>query len=125
MTTPSTILVVEDEPAIRTLYVRMLTEAGFQVQAVANGLEGLQEALAVPFDLILTNSRMPLLNGNEMVAAIRRQQPAQKILHVSGSHGMTSQPGHLPADVPTLFKPFGPDELVDAVHRLLGGQPLP
>jgi FOG: CheY-like receiver len=64
-------------------------------------------------------SRMPLMSGEEMVAALRRQRPNQAILHVSGSHGVTSRPEHLPADVSTLYKPFTPEELVEAARRMI------
>jgi CheY-like chemotaxis protein len=116
---PQTILVVEDEPAIRSLYVRVLREAGFQTAEATDGMEGLEMALARPYDLVVTNSRMPMLSGEQMVGALRRQRPHQAILHVSGSQGMTSQPDHLPPDVPTLCKPFSPETLVDAVRRTI------
>jgi two-component system, chemotaxis family, chemotaxis protein CheY len=119
MSRPQTVLVVEDEPAIRSVYARVLTEAGFQVAEAADGMAGLQMALASPFDVVVTNSRMPVLSGEQMVGALRRQRPHQAILHVSGSHGMTSQPDHLPAGVPTLCKPFSPEMLVDAVRRTI------
>ncbi len=123
MSRPQTVLVVEDEPAIRSLYGRILAEAGFQVAAAVDGLKGLEMALATSFDVIVTNSRMPLLNGEQMVAAIRRQRPHQAILHVSGSHGASARPDHLPSDVPTLYKPFSQEELLEAVRSVMEGRP--
>jgi DNA-binding response OmpR family regulator len=116
MSHPQTILVVEDEPAIRRLYMRVLMQAGFDVAAAPDGMAGLQMALARPFDLVVTNSRMPLLSGEQMVAAIRRERPHQAILHISASHGVTSQPEHLPPDVRTLCKPFDLETLVDTAR---------
>jgi DNA-binding NtrC family response regulator len=116
MSHPQTILVVEDEPAIRRLYMRVLMQAGFDVAAAPDGMAGLQMALARPFDLVVTNSRMPLLSGEQMIAAVRRQRPHQAILHISASQGVTSQPEHLPPDVPTLCKPFDLERLVDTVR---------
>jgi DNA-binding response OmpR family regulator len=123
MSRPPAILVVEDEAPIRALYVRILEEAGFRVAAAADGREGLQMALTTPFDVVVTNSRMPVLSGEQMVAALRRQRPDQAILHVSGSHGVTSQPDRLPSDVPTLCKPFSPEKLVAAVRGTMPTAP--
>jgi len=114
-----TILVVEDEPAIRMLYERVLREAGFQVVAATDGMQGLQMALARPFDLVVTHSRMPMLSGEQMVGALRSQRPHQAILHVSASQGMISRPDHMPSDVPTLCKPFSPETLVEVVRRTM------
>jgi DNA-binding response OmpR family regulator len=125
MTRPPTVLIVEDEPAILALYTRALREAGFDVAAAPDGLEGLRMALAVPFDIVVTNSRMPVLNGAEMVRQLRRHRPDQAILHVSGSHGTTSPPEQLPSDVPTIYKPFSLDALVESVRGLLAGPMSP
>lgn len=119
------ILVVEDEPAVQEIYVRILRSAGFQVAAAPNGMQGLQMALDAPFDVVVTNSRMPLLSGADMVAAIRRDRPDQAILHVSGSHGLTASADRLPEDVPTLYKPFSHEDLIAAVRRLLPPAPAP
>ena len=65
------ILVVEDDGDERTLYGYMLTAAGYKVQAVSNGLEALAEIQVNRPDVIVTDILMPVLNGLDLIAAVR------------------------------------------------------
>jgi DNA-binding response OmpR family regulator len=70
-----------------------------------------------PFDLMITNTHMPRMNGAELVAEVRAAFPGLPILHLDD----LSRPDHgaLPADVPNLYKPFRLEALVDRVKSLL------
>ena len=68
---PIRILLVEDDEAIRELYVLKLTQEGFVTTTATNGLEGLQAAQTVMPDLILLDLRMPIMQGDEMLARLR------------------------------------------------------
>jgi DNA-binding NtrC family response regulator len=68
---------------------------------------------------VVTDSRMPNLNGTELVVWLRLLYPLLPILHVSGSHGESSAPGNMPANVPTLYKPFEIVELVKQAEKLM------
>ncbi|HZN97932.1 MAG TPA: response regulator [Gemmatimonadales bacterium] len=117
---PARILVVDDEPMVRALIARALTDAGYEVIAVANGRAALDAARGaeVGFDLIVTNSYMPGLSGVELVSRIRQDFPELPILHVDDI-GRRSRIGQLPSEIPTLYKPFAIATLRDAVRRLL------
>ena len=107
------ILVVDDDEAVRDLVVRVLRDAGYEVVAVSDGLAALEAAAtaSVPYEVVITNNRMPHLNGAEMIAQLRVASPGLPIIHLDdGSIHFT-----LPNDVPNLGKPFVPERLLELV----------
>jgi CheY-like chemotaxis protein len=114
------ILVVDDEPMVRALIVRVLMDEGYEVVAVANGRAALDAARGaeVGFDLIVTNNYMPGLTGPELVARVRQDFPDLPILHVDDI-ARRRHVAQLPEDVPTIYKPFSIAGLREAVHKLL------
>ena len=117
---PARILVVDDEPMVRALIARALSDAGYEVVAVADGRAALDAARGaeVGFDLIVTNSYMPGLTGAELVSRVRLDFPELPILHVDDI-GRRGRVGRLPSDVPTIYKPFSIATLQEAVRKLL------
>ena len=114
------ILVVDDEPMVRALIARALTDEGYEVTAVANGqaaLEAAREA-EIEFDLIVTNNYMPGLTGPELIARIRQDFPSLPILHIDDISRKRAGQG-LPEDVPTVYKPFSLATLRETVRALL------
>jgi two-component system cell cycle sensor histidine kinase/response regulator CckA len=112
-----TILLVEDEPAVRTLFVRALSREGYEIHEARNGREAVElfDRIGEKIDLLVTDLRMPLMGGIELAQRLRTRQPAMKLLCVSG------YPGH---EVPTLeaeflAKPFSRDALVTKVREIL------
>jgi CheY-like chemotaxis protein len=118
----SRILVVDDEPMVRALIARVLSDAGYEVVAVANGQAALDAARGaeVGFDLVVTNNYMPGWNGAELIARVRQDFPSLPVLHIDDISRKHMAQG-LPDDVPTVYKPFSIATLTEAVHRLLGG----
>jgi CheY-like chemotaxis protein len=116
------ILVVDDEPMVRALIARVLSDEGYEVVAVANGRAALDAARGaeVGFDLIVTNNYMPGLNGAELIERVRRDFPSLPILHIDDISRQRLEQG-LPDDVPTVYKPFSVATLRDAVRKLLAG----
>lgn len=116
------ILVVDDEPMVRALIARALSDEGYQVVSVANGRAALEVARAADggFDLIVTNNYMPGLNGAELIARVREDFPDLPILHIDDITRKRAQP-ELPDDVPTVYKPFSIATLREAVRKLLAG----
>jgi CheY-like chemotaxis protein len=117
---PSRILVVDDEPMVRALIARALTDEGYEVVAVANGKAALDAAQGAEaeFDLIITNNYMPGLNGAELIARVREDFPILPILHIDDITRRGGIPP-LPADIPTIYKPFSIAALRTAVAELL------
>jgi DNA-binding response OmpR family regulator len=108
------ILVVDDDRAVRELVVRALREAGYEIVAVSDGLAALEaaETAAAPYDLVITNNRMPHLSGEEMIARLRVECPCLPIIHLDDR----STTSTLPNDVPNLEKPFDFDLLLKMVE---------
>ena len=125
-----TILVVEDNGALRRLMLRILAGCGYAVLEAANGPQGLdlfQQQGAV--DLAIVDMVMPGMSGLDVAAEIERQQPGTKILYVTAhtsSVAIDSISRRTPDRV--LLKPFDAAELIDRVAQLLqpdGPQPSP
>jgi two-component system NtrC family response regulator len=114
------ILVVDDEPMVRALITRALTDDGFEVVAVANGLDALDAARTAEaeFHLIVTNNYMPGLSGPELIARVRQDFPSLPILHIDDV-SRRGRIASLPSDVPTIYKPFSIAALRAAVRGLL------
>jgi CheY-like chemotaxis protein len=104
---------VDDEPMVRWLVVRTLTDAGYLVDEASDGLAGWEVARTTPkLDLVITDSRMPRLSGPELVRRLHGLNPSLPVLQLSGS-------ARRPMVIPTLFKPFELSELLQFVKELL------
>jgi CheY-like chemotaxis protein len=116
----ATILVAEDEPAVRELVVRLLEAAGYDVVAAEDGSSALELAGSHPVDLVLSDVVMPGMNGRELARELRIREPELPVLLMSGytDQRETTDDGQ-PIDV--LVKPFEREELLGRVGRLLAG----
>jgi two-component system, cell cycle response regulator CpdR len=120
---PPRVLVVDDEPAVCHILVRALEEAGYEVVAVRDGKAGASavETAGVPFDLVVTNSCMPTMNGEELIGHLRGLFPNLPILHLDDlSHPI----GPNAEMVPTLYKPFTIRALLESVARAVAERAL-
>ena len=121
------ILVVDDEPHVRWIIARTLRGEGYTVVETPDGLSAWQliGRAADRFDLVVTDSRMPGLTGSDLIERLRKLDPATRILRVSGSQPKDPVPPHPATDIPTLYKPFLPGELIQAVQGILGEESGP
>jgi two-component system, cell cycle sensor histidine kinase and response regulator CckA len=118
-----TLLLVEDEPALRLLVVTMLEEAGYRVLQAGNGLDAiaLAERHRGDIDLLLTDVVMPRLSGPELAQKLRGLRPGLEVLFMSGyNDSRLIHRGVEEANINLLVKPFTPDELVMKVEELTG-----
>ena len=112
-----TILLVEDEPAVRQLFCLALTRAGYRVHEARNG----QEAMKVfdqhgdSIDLLLTDMRMPFMGGAELAKQLRTRRRTLKLLCISGYAGGSE----LEFSDDFLATPFSRDELLAKVREVL------
>jgi PAS domain S-box-containing protein len=119
-----TVLLVEDEAAVRHLADRILTELGYTVLAAANGEEALRVAGAHGLeliDLVLSDVVMPVMSGTEMVERLRARRPELRILFTSGYPGTAGVDRFLDDDAGFLQKPFTMDVLTQKVREVLDG----
>ena len=115
-----TVLLVEDEPMVRTVAERALTRHGYTVITASNG----QEALDVidrgePIALLISDVVMPEMDGPTMVREARKTRPELPILFMSGYAEEQLRKSIDIANVAFLPKPFSVQELAEAVRRVL------
>ena len=119
-----TVLLVEDDDAVRSFASRTLASAGYTVLKAASGDEALAIAAgAGPIDLLLTDLRMPGMQGREVSERLTSSRPDVRVLLMTGFDDVAAESGTAGAsddpDVPLLHKPFGADDLTSAVRRTL------
>ena len=117
-TTRRRVLLVEDDPCIRVLLERLL-EGVFEVEVRGRGDEGLACAVASPFDAVLTDVRMPGLDGLSMAHELRSRGSVVPFLFCTGSPESVTR-ARLAALQPArlLVKPCDFDELRAALREL-------
>ena len=115
------ILVVEDEPAVRTLAVRILRQQGYQVQESGNAFEALELIRKnAPFQLVLTDVIMPQMSGKSLCDQIMSQRPNSKVLLMSGyTDDALAHHGVLDEGLSFLEKPFSAAQLTRKVRDVL------
>lgn len=121
-----TILVVEDDPLVRSFVLSQLKSLGYKTLTASRGTE----ALAIvdsggPFDLVFTDMIMPGgMSGKELATEIARRRPATKVLYTSGyTDNAIVEHGHLDAGTLLLSKPYRRSELAQMIRRALTEQP--
>ena len=118
------ILVVEDEPIIAGLLSDMLMADGHEVDAVNTGRAALERLAVQDYDLIVSDLRMPVLDGRGLYRALEANHPQmlRRILFVTGS---ALDPGNeeflARTRVPWLAKPFSITELHRLTQKVLAG----
>ncbi len=116
-----TVLVVEDEPAVRQLVCQTLASRGLRVLSAADGAHGLEAARAHDgaIDLVITDVVMPVMGGREMVRRLRAERPAQAVLFMSGYPRDDDGPVDAASPGELLAKPFTPEQLLARVDAML------
>ena len=121
------ILVIDDEPLIRTYLKATLERAGYTVEEASNGEEGLRKFYTFAPQLIITDIVMPDKDGIELIREIRKTDNATKFIAISGGGYIEAEKYLTLAqalDIETcLKKPLHTKELLAAVSELLGAEP--
>jgi two-component system cell cycle sensor histidine kinase/response regulator CckA len=118
---PATLLLVEDERALRGLVATVLQEEGYLILIADDGLDaiGVAEAHHGEIDLLITDVSMPRLSGVELAQRLLAQRPGLEVLFVSGysdSRLLGQELNEKPVNL--LPKPFLPDQLIERVAQL-------
>jgi CheY-like chemotaxis protein len=117
------ILVIDDEPQIRSMVRLILERAGYGVMEAPDGLEGIARFREKPADLIITDLIMPNRDGIGMIIELKKEFPEVKIIAMSGG-GLNRPEGYLRGALKlgascTLAKPINRQELLRAVKDTL------
>jgi signal transduction histidine kinase len=119
---PSTILLVEDEPGVRTFLETALQRAGHRVIATGSGQEAVTAAArsSTPIDLVIADVVMPGMAGPQVARLVSQSHPRATVLFLSGYASHASLPDSLTAD-PSAFlqKPFSVEALLAKVQERL------
>lgn len=118
-----TVLVVEDEEALRTGIRRLLQDEGYQVIEAENGaaaLQLLERTGAETVALVLTDLRMPIMDGRQLAAALVRRWPSLPIVFMSGFTAQLMDLRLVSPHLAFLAKPFRNEDLLAAVRGQLG-----
>ena len=119
MADPFRILVVDDEPAQRELVSGFLRKHGFDVVEAGGGREGVARFKHEPFDLVLTDQRMPDLSGLEVLEAVRSTSPETAVVIMTAYGTIETAVSAIRAGAADyLTKPLNLDELLHRVHRV-------
>jgi len=114
------ILVVDDEPVITRSCKRILSEEGYRVETLGSGRVGLDHALREKFDVVVTDLKMPDLDGMELIRRLRTASPDTVVVVITGYGSITSAVEATKLGVREyLEKPFTPREFSEAVVRAL------
>jgi PAS domain S-box-containing protein len=120
-----TILLVEDEAALRRMVREGLEKAGYRVWEAGNGVEALQqwETSRGRIDLLVSDVVMPLMNGLKLAQELAKRAPGLPVIFMSGhAEDVITRQGVLDAGLELLTKPFLPDVLVQRVREVLDQQ---
>jgi CheY-like chemotaxis protein len=112
------ILLVDDEPLVRTATAEMIRDLGHQVEEAGGGAEGLARLQAgLSVDAVITDYMMPGMDGGALSRRITQSWPELPVLLITGYTGPTDDVLHLPR----LPKPFGQAEIAEALAALFTG----
>jgi two-component system cell cycle sensor histidine kinase/response regulator CckA len=117
-----TILLVEDDEAVRSLAVRVLVQHGYAVHAFRDGTSAMDAVAGMtePLHLLITDVVMPEMNGPAMAQRIKELRPAIRVLFTSGyTDNVIVHHGVLAEGVEFLPKPYSPESLARRVREVL------
>jgi len=120
------ILVVDDEPQIRSMVMRALEGAGYTMDSAGNGRAGLELALTGDYQLVILDLVMPEADGRQVLTQLRRERPEQLVLVLSCLSDVTTKVACLDMGARDyLTKPFSLAELLARVRVQLRGDHQP
>jgi two-component system, cell cycle sensor histidine kinase and response regulator CckA len=114
-----TVLVVEDEDALRAAIRRLLQREGYHVIEAPNGataLQLLEDASTNRVDLVLTDLRMPVMDGRQLASALARRRPNLPIVFMSGFTAQLMDLRLVSPDLAFLAKPFRDGDLIATIR---------
>jgi DNA-binding response OmpR family regulator len=118
--TATSVVVVEDEPAIRRGVVDVLRLSGYQVKEAADGVAGLEAALRLDVDLVLLDLLLPKMDGLAVLAEVRRVRPTLPVIILTARGGEDDRVRGLRMGADDyVVKPFSARELLARVEAVL------
>jgi two-component system chemotaxis response regulator CheY len=116
------ILTVDDSPSIRQMIKVVLTPAGHTVHEAGDGAQGLEKAKSTKMDLVITDLNMPVMNGLELIKALRATPSLLGLPIVfltTESSDTLKQEAKAAGATGWITKPFKPEQLLAVVSKLV------
>jgi len=119
--TGETILVVEDEPVVRSLVVEVLNDLGYETLEAGEASEALLiTESSQRIDLMVSDVGLPGMNGRQLAEIVRQQRPGLKVLFATGYAESFAANDILGPDMAVMAKPFAIDAFAQKVGEMLG-----
>jgi len=117
---PRSILIVDDQAAVRSFAREALEPAGYQIVEAANGVEALARLAEATYDLLISDLYLPGEGGGDLVKTAKAQYPGLKVIVMSGAfEHVKVEPANALGANALLPKPITPENLVETVRRVL------
>lgn len=114
------VLLVEDDPLIRSEYITFFGRLFQNIESRENGKEGLDAALEKDYDLIITDLQMPVMDGLEMVKTLKQKKPNQHALVVSAYHDSNLLHSSVQIGIDGyIFKPIQMEQSIEAIDKIV------
>jgi CheY-like chemotaxis protein len=121
---PARILVAEDDPSVRQFVKRALAHAGYEVEAVADGLQALDALAASDFDLLISDIVMPGMDGIALALKVAKERPNLAVMLMTGYAHERQRAYNIEAlSHEVLAKPFTLEAIAEAAARALEAAP--
>ena len=117
------VLVVDDEPLLRTVAEAWLVEDGHTVATAENGAAALARLTTGKFDLVITDKAMPNMNGEQLAAAIYKGETIAPVILMTGFGDLMKATGELPPHISAILsKPITQESLREALAKVFPGK---
>jgi DNA-binding response OmpR family regulator len=112
-------LIIDDDQTFCEFLTEVLADKGIEGSWTTDGGEGYTMCCCQPFDLVISDVRMPSLLGTELAARLKRDHPHVKIILISAFADDSTVDISTSLGIPLLSKPFVPDRLLEVIAQLL------
>ncbi len=109
-------LVVEDDPMVRRVVVRAAREIGAAVESAEDGRAALGLLEQTRYDVVVTDLKMPVVSGLDVVRVARERHPGTALIVITGYVELEDEGAIRGAGAVLLLKPFGSEQLAEALH---------
>ncbi len=116
---PAVLLFVDDEPALRVSTALVLESIGYQVLTAEDGIAALEVIERTVPDLIISDLKMPRMDGTELIRAVRTRFPDLPVIAITGEFSAVSPPQGLDCDAFFEKAQYTVTELHNKIHQLI------
>lgn len=117
MKAKATVLIVDDEKVIREVLARSVTREGYTVDQATDGRDALDKMALSSFDIVITDIKMPVMDGMELLKKVKVQYPETSVIVITAYADALTPADALEAGADKfIFKPFKNFEIAEALH---------